>query len=168
YFHVYSIVQGDTDYLRKPDKGVLIAAGSPDVTLKAAELEEFGLSQAEFYYDQTEEAAVKDRCWHPDAGYKCGLTWDTYKWNVLWNLRWRARLRYLREPQPGDNGEGVDVNVLGAGFPSPDSAPVENETYVPQESLTLFSSPIAGGLINKVQSWRGAFTSILQQAANGG
>jgi hypothetical protein len=64
--------------------------------------EDLAIAQAEFYYDQTRAAAASDSNW----GSPAGLSWDSYKENTLWNLRWRARLRRFRVPT------AVDVNVL--------------------------------------------------------
>ncbi|AKT36528.1 TadE/TadG family type IV pilus assembly protein [Chondromyces crocatus] len=144
FFQVYAMVSADTSMLHKTDRGVLIAAGTPQETLPAAEFEGWGISQAEFYYDQTEDARVQDRCWAP-GGAACGMTWNEYKHNVLWNMRWRARLRYIRQPDKGV----VDVDILGADFPAG-----ENGTYVPTETLNAYQEPINQGLFGKVLKWR--------------
>jgi len=157
YFQVYSLVQGDNSMIHKPDRGVLIAAGDPNATLAPVELEEFGMSQAEFYYDQTTEAAKKDLCWGPIPGVigKCDLTWNSYKYTVLWNLRWRARLRWFREP-----GNDVDVNILGSDWPASGSAEVDGQ-YVPQSTLDDFSGQVQGGLIQQMTKWKNQQGGIL-------
>lgn len=150
YFQVYSLVKGDNAMIHKPDRGVLIAAGTPDATLAPVELEEFGMSQAEFYYDQTDEAAKSDLCWGPTPGMlqSCDLTWSSYRYTVLWNLRWRARLRWFREP-----GDDVDVDILGNGWPTSASAEID-ETYVPQGTIDDFSGSVQGGLVQQMSQWR--------------
>jgi len=105
YFQVYSFVAGDNSTLHeRSDKRVEMAAwgkGSADggimATLMGA-VEKTGFSGAEFYYDQVE----KDK-----------LTWDKYKDDAMWNMRWRARLRRFRIPTV----DGTQ-NLLKNGIPS--------------------------------------------------
>jgi len=109
YFQVYSTVYaGDKSLLERSDKGVDIAAwGKSKVPGTGTMLENLAIAQAEFYYDQTAAAAVEDICFKAGS---CGLTWNSYKDEVLWNLRWRARLRRFRPPTGS-----AEVNVLSGG-----------------------------------------------------
>lgn len=108
YFQVYSLVNGDTQRLTGNDKGVELAGWGKSLVGAPAVLEGVGVTQAEFYYDQT-NAVPKNtvpECWTPT----CGMTWASYSENVLWNMRWRARLRRYRGPSAA-----AEVNVLTNG-----------------------------------------------------
>ncbi|MCC6555559.1 MAG: hypothetical protein IT372_21570 [Polyangiaceae bacterium] len=140
YFQVYAIVEGNTERLRAPDTGVFIAAGgaAPPIT---EGLEKYGLSQAEFYYDQTPDASKEDVYQKKNAG----MSWPDYEPNALWNLRWRARLRYFREPT------NVDVNVLGGGLvENPDVDP----SYTPDQYLDVFGEAIQAGVPGKLTNYK--------------
>jgi hypothetical protein len=87
YFQVYGFVMGDNDAMHKnADKRVEMPAWGK-ATIKpnqvADTLEKAGFAEAEFYYDQTRSGK---------------LSWDDYKDDALWNMRWRARLRRFRLP----------------------------------------------------------------------
>ena len=122
------------------------------------------MSQAEFYYDQTQAARAQDRCWNP--GGSCGMAWPQYQENVLWNLRWRARLRYFRKP-----GNDVDVNIL-EHFPQDGDRPdfedshdgVGNDdnagdadNYVPSGHLDHYGSHLNHGAIKNRMKLREKF-----------
>jgi hypothetical protein len=115
YFQVYSAVRGATKKVERSNKGVEIPTwGGATVADVGSTFEEVGVAQAEFYYDQTNTAIAEDGCWTPCPA---GLTWPSYRENVLWNLRWRARLRRYRLPT------AVEHNVLTSAIP--DLADVE-------------------------------------------
>jgi hypothetical protein len=104
YMQVYSVARGEEDKITRADDGVEIATwGGAPAAGPGAVYEDMAVAQAEFYYDQTAASATADTCWTPCPA---GLTWETYKENAFWNLRWRARLRRYHLPA------GVDVNVL--------------------------------------------------------
>jgi hypothetical protein len=152
YFQVYAFGKGDVDRLHRPDKGVLIAVGNQSLTLLANAAEQSALGQAEFYYDQT-SAALSDRCWRKSGS--CGLEWPEYRDNALWNLRWRARLRYWREVPPE-----MDIDVLGSGFPTTDDAPVLEDgdvasMYDLDSTLSVYSSQVSIEIIGNVTTLRG-------------
>src|SRR5262249_12086303 len=93
YFQVYGLVRGDNDAMHKnAQKRVEMPAWGeatfqPDALVD--QLEKPGFAEAEFYYDQV----------------KSGKTsWDDYKDDALWNMRWRARLRRFRLPTLFDVG----------------------------------------------------------------
>lgn len=143
FFQVYALLEGDTDRLHKPDKGVQIAAGNQAQQIQADSLEGLGMSQAEFYYDQTATALGEDRCWKPN----CGLKWDQYKENALWNLRWRARLRFFREPNAAVLAQGGGVNILTSGITG--NAPVGvTESYIPKQ-IGMLNDAIAADAPSK-------------------
>jgi hypothetical protein len=158
YFQVYAFADGDVDRLLRPDRGVLIAVGNQDLTLQAAAVVGSAIAQAEFYYDQTSAAQGEDRCW----GGGCGLEWDSYKENVLWNLRWRARLRYFREP-----GNEVDVNVL-TDFPTGMDLPQTEDgeyadNYDPAEHLSHYAGQLSGGLLTQIGVLRTDYAGMFSQ-----
>ena len=111
YFQVYGVVTGDVTKIERSNKGVEAPTwGAATVAQAASDGDEsIAVAQAEFYYDQTQTAIVDDGCWQPCPA---GLTWPSYRENVLWNLRWRARLRRYRIPQ------NVEFNVLTQVIPS--------------------------------------------------
>jgi hypothetical protein len=109
HMQVYSFVRGRASFISGSDKGVEAPTwGAAEVAEPGGTYEDLGVAQAEYYYDQTEEAADADLCWHPCPA---GLTWESYEENALWNLRWRARMRRYRIPS------NVDVNVLESPVP---------------------------------------------------
>ena len=113
FFQVYSVVTGDTRKIERSNKGVEAPTwgGATVESVGAGSDESIAVAQAEFYYDQTRTAIVEDGCWQPCPA---GLTWESYRENTLWNLRWRARLRRYRMPQ------NVEFNVLTQVIPAID------------------------------------------------
>lgn len=87
YFQVYGFVLGDNEAMRQNStKRVEMAAwGKATIQPNALmdNLEKVGFAEAEFYYDQVNSKK---------------LSWDDYKDDALWNMRWRARLRRFRLP----------------------------------------------------------------------
>ncbi|MFT3774353.1 MAG: hypothetical protein QM820_54020 [Minicystis sp.] len=87
YFQVYGFVMGDNEAMHKnAQKRVEMPAwGKAQIQPNpiADVLEKAGFAEAEFYYDQVKSGK---------------LSWDDYKDDALWNMRWRARLRRFRLP----------------------------------------------------------------------
>ena len=109
YLQVYGVVRGAMARLQRSDPAVEAPTwGRAKVQGPGSTFEGIGVAQAEYFYDQTEQTMVADGCWHPCPA---GLTWNSYKENALWNLRWRARLRRYRVPTD------VEVNVLTSPVP---------------------------------------------------
>jgi hypothetical protein len=107
YMQVYGVVRGAPSMLQQSDGGVEAPAwGGAALAAPDTLNEDLGIAQAEFYYDQTLAAIATDSNW----GTSPNLSWDSYKENTLWNLRWRARLRRFRVPT------AVDVNVMSTGI----------------------------------------------------
>ena len=169
FMQVYGFAEGNTEWLRKVDALLLAAVGREDLTIAASALEGHAMSQAEFYYDQTHDAVKEDRCWY--QGGPCGMAWPQYQENVLWNLRWRARLRYFREP-----GNDVDVNVL-EHFPKDQDRPefedskdgVGNDdnsegddNYVPTGHLSHYAGYLDNGAIKETLKLREALRGRLK------
>ncbi len=112
YMQVYTVVRGNSAFIQKSDKGVEAPTwGGRTVAGPGTMNEDLAVAQAEFFYDQTPTAIAEDSCWEPCPA---GLGWNSYKENVLWNLRWRARLRRYRMPT------AVDFNVLANAVPASD------------------------------------------------
>ncbi|HZO16183.1 MAG TPA: hypothetical protein VFB62_23070 [Polyangiaceae bacterium] len=104
YFQVYTVVRGAMARLQRSDVAVEAPSwGRAKVQGPGGTFEGIAVAQAEYFYDQTQHTAAADGCWHPCPA---GLSWNSYKENALWNLRWRARLRRYRNPTD------VEVNVL--------------------------------------------------------
>lgn len=123
FFQVYAVMRADVSRLHRGDPGVRIGAGLKTGALPPDPFEKHGIAQAEFFYDQTTDALEEDRCWR--KGGACGLTFPEYEANVLWNMRWRARLRLYRVPEnPPPN-----ANILVDGVPD---APFEARAYLPE------------------------------------
>ncbi len=108
YFQVYGLVRGNIARIQQANGGVDIAGWGKAKVGGVDPMEAIAIAQAEFYYDQTADTpkATFPECWTP----VCGLTWKSYEENVLWNMRWRARLRRYRAPSAD-----VDVNVVTDG-----------------------------------------------------
>lgn len=92
YFHVWSLVVGDSEWPKRADKGVEIASWGQGMVTPPSGWGKIGFAEAEFY------DAQRGRWWHiePDA---------------MWHMYWRARLRRVRPPLP-DVG-GLLGNKLG-------------------------------------------------------
>lgn len=147
WFQVYALVLGDTNRLRAPDKGVLIASGGQSEIPVPEGLEGYGFAQAEFYYDQTSQAQAEDIYQKPGSG----TAWAEYRDNVMWNMRWRARLRYYRVPTY------VDVNVLD-GVPL--NVNIDNG-YVPDSLIDAVLSGAQQGLSSKLTTFKMNLGSII-------
>jgi hypothetical protein len=108
FFQVYAMVNGNIAHLTGNDKGVELAGWGKALVGTPDPLESIGVTQAEYYYDQTAKTSktTVPECWTP----ACGMTWPTYAENTLWNMHWRARLRRYRPPSAG-----AEVNVLTNG-----------------------------------------------------
>ncbi len=76
YFQVWSLVLGDDSRATRPARGVEVAALGHRKAKDPSLWAKLGWAQAEFYYDT-------DRAWDEDVA----------KYDAMWNLRWRARLR---------------------------------------------------------------------------
>lgn len=130
YMQVYTVVRGNSTFIQNSDKGVEAPTwGGSTVAGPGAMNEDLAVAQAEFFYDQTAAAIAADSCWEPCPA---GMSWDSYKENVLWNLRWRARLRRYRVPT------AVDFNVLAG--PIPDLGDIGHE-----EGLDTFNGGVGMG-----------------------
>lgn len=106
YFQIWSTVVGDATIAKRSDKGVAIAAWSRPAAGGAltstmdrwsTELGRGGFAQSEFYY------VVK--------ADQRGRPFDDYRDDVMWNLRWRARMRRVRPP----GGDMVSGLLSGLG-----------------------------------------------------
>lgn len=116
HFQVWGVVAGSNNFIDRSADGVYVAAlNGPAPAGDLSWAEQKG-AQAEFYYDQTWAAAGSDKCWKVNnnrvyvAPGQCQLTWASYKDVVLWNMRWRARLRRLNE----DSGNAGAAAVVAA------------------------------------------------------
>jgi hypothetical protein len=81
YFQIWAVVLGDDARATRPAKGVEIAARDGQRADATSFWARVGWAQAEFYYDT-------DRAWSEDVA----------KYDAMWNLRWRARLRRVSSP----------------------------------------------------------------------
>jgi hypothetical protein len=91
YFQVYGFVLGDNDAMHQnAQKRVEMPAwGKAKIQPSAVTdtMEKVGFAEAEFYFDQV-----------PGLKKTTSQSWDDYKDEALWNMRWRARLRRFRLP----------------------------------------------------------------------
>jgi len=91
YFQVYGFVLGDNEAMHKnAQKRVEMPAwGKAQIQANplADTMEKVAFAEAEFYFDQV-----------PGVRHTKGQSWDDYKDEALWNMRWRARLRRFRLP----------------------------------------------------------------------
>jgi len=76
YMQVWSLVLADDERARHPAKGVEVASWNGKKAKDPSFWGRLGWAQAEFYYDT-------DKAWSTDVA----------KYDAMWNLAWRARLR---------------------------------------------------------------------------
>jgi hypothetical protein len=81
YFQIWSVVLANDARATRPAKGVEMAARGGQKAGDPGFWSRVGWAQAEFYYDT-------DRAWSDDLA----------KYDAMWNLRWRARLRRVNSP----------------------------------------------------------------------
>lgn len=115
YFQVYGFAQGVPDWLDGASGGLEVASWGGAQVAAAGDNSKVKVSMAEFYYDQRPGVVNLEVCLAPNNG-ACGMPWPQHVHSVLYNMRWRARLRHARLPTAG-----VDINVFGGGIsPPPD------------------------------------------------
>ena len=87
YFQVYGFVLGDNEAMHQNAKSRVEMASWGKAKIQpnpiTETMEKVGFAEAEFYYDQVRSGKT---------------SWDDYKDEALWNMRWRARLRRFRLP----------------------------------------------------------------------
>ncbi len=90
FFQVWSIVNGNNQWITRSDKGVSLAAwGTRTVAPTDGDVQ---FAQAEFYYDTPE-------------------TWAKIDSSTMWNMKWKARLRRFH---PVDAFTSAGSSVMGA------------------------------------------------------
>lgn len=140
FFGVYSFVTGDLTEVKRSDKGVKIPAWSSapaegGILDGVVELsEKVGFARADFYYDQTAADGALD--------------WSSYKADVLWNIRWRARLRRFRLPTP-DVGIGFIENGTTKIPGLPAGLKIPGMGQVGKDVQKAVKNDYLGGLIKK-------------------
>lgn len=102
---VWGFVWGEQKKHTTAKSGLKVATYGRLAPRDPNEASRFGTAKSEFYYDVR-------------GNYPA---WDTYDEDVLWNMRWRARLRRFTDPAGGLLGVGLAGAAL-AGFVSDPNA----------------------------------------------
>jgi hypothetical protein len=103
-----AVALGDEKMLKVAPKGVVAGQWKSGATISIPKTADFGLAQAEFFYDCSGK-------WKTNSCNGTGRGVDK-KELAMWNFRWRARLRRYNEPFKG-NVPGLETlgNALVAG-----------------------------------------------------
>lgn len=118
YFQVYGFAEGVPDWVDGASGGLEVASWGGAQVAAASDNSKVKVSMAEFYYDQRPSVVNLEVCLAPNNG-ACGMTWPQHAHSVLYNMRWRARLRHARLPTAG----GADINIFGGGISPPAGLP---------------------------------------------